>query len=297
MKTTLSASLFPPPTAFQSQCHSRQRLDTASSSQADIYLMTKEGDTINIQGGISDSSHQKMTSYGAIEKSMNEAMTVEKYSITVNGDLNEQELADLLRLLDTLSTIAEDFFTGHTEAALAGANTIGDMGSIAKLEANFSQTTAIRTFLKGPHPMPDMQDMLMDEVWASNRPAEDEEGGKFISMALQAQWQQFIEYFNNREDQEQKVARTNQKPHELTQNADRMQNNKKSHGRHETAKQMFHEAKNTMSKNPRLTPLIPSIAHHAIDKSIQSLTKNADWYAIANSVKDQFSKEYSDWLI
>jgi hypothetical protein len=295
MKTTLSATHFSPSAAQQSQW--QQQLNTANSTRADISLVTREGDRITINSAVSDSSRHQMTSYDTIEKSLSQAITVEKYSITVAGDLNDQELADLANLLDKLGSIADDFFSGDAEKAVTGAIAIGDMGSITKLEANFAQTTAIQTYLIGPHPMPDMQGLLLDEIFASPNLIQDRDGRESVSTALQAQWQQFLEYFDKRENLELLATHTREKTHDMQQNAKNMLKNKRARDKQETAKQMFTEAKNTITENPRLTPLIPSLSDLAINKTLHGLGRKTELYTLANNLKDQFSKEYSNWLI
>nr|MBF0221727.1 hypothetical protein [Desulfobulbaceae bacterium] len=293
MKTALSSSLYTPPLANQSQW--QQQLNASNSKAADITLLTKEGDKITIQSGVLEKSRQQMSSYESIERSLAQEVTVEKFSFTVEGDLNEQELADLTTLLDKLTTIADDFYTGDTNEAIAGAMAIGDMGTIARLEANFSQTTAISNYLKGPHPMPDMQDLLLDDVFASMQKNELNKED-MASKALQAQWQQFIDFLNKR-DQQEHMAKTDQKNYESDENQKYISRSDRSHNRNKTAKQMFNEVEKTVTKNPRLTPLVTSVAEHAIDKAANNHEKNTHQELVTRRLKDQFGQEYSNWLI
>lgn len=293
MKTALSSSVYTPPNALQSQW--QQQLNASNSKAADINLITKEGDRITIQSGVIEKSRQQMSSYEKVENSLAQDIKVEKFSFTVEGDLNEQELADLAALLDKLTVIADDFYSGDSSAAVSGAMDIGDMGSIAKLEANFSQTTALGYYLKGPHPMPDIQDMLMDDVFASTAKHNTNEGD-FASKAIQAQWQQFMDYFNKRDEQEH-IAQTNHNKHQSHESSKHNFEMDRSHNRHKTAKHMFNEAEKTVTKNPRITPLIPSVADLAVDKALNKYGQNQNHEALASHLKDQFSQEYSNWLI
>lgn len=281
MKTALSPAHRSPFIPQHSQM--QQQLKTSDSSMANISFVTKEGDTISIHSDTLNKSIATLAASDTTQTLQTQGVTRDQFSLSVNGDLNDEELADLAQLLDKLGAIADDFYSGDMNGAVIGAMDIGDMGSIAKLEANFSHTTAIQGYLQGAsHPVPDMQDMLFDELLANTEQNPNPEQG--ITDMLQAQWKQFLDYFNSRNENDSTIADSNeQEPEQID--------------KRQTAAQMFDAAKQTMTKHPRLTPLIPSVADLAIDKNFNTFRLPPTDNAEAKTIKDYFSKEYSNWLI
>lgn len=279
MKTALSSL---PSSSYNQNQTQFYQTRSAETRQADIKFETREGDLVTISQGTSSQAQQtKRTSSDGFEKTLTEQLSSSQFTLAVQGDLNEQELADLSTLLDKLSLIATDFFAGDINNAVSGALNIGEMGTISSLEATFAHTTSQSSFLKGPHPIPDLGNFMNDGLFAAGLSENNKGGQGAIVDTLQAQWKQFLEYFDERSTNEAVLNRPEDKKTERTDHI----------------RQMLTESKNEMSKHPRLTPFIPALANQAIDKSAERHGVTAHGREQANRLKDRFAQEYINWLI
>ncbi|TCS42439.1 DUF5610 domain-containing protein [Reinekea marinisedimentorum] len=109
------------------------RLDISSSyyqSQTfSLDIKTSEGDTIQIRSATEDSGYFESLSRG---RSLSTQWTTESssgYSLYIEGDLNEQELADLDALLADVNSLANEFYNGSLDTAFEMASSIGIDGS------------------------------------------------------------------------------------------------------------------------------------------------------------------------
>jgi len=285
MKTSLDtalSSLPPQPQALgrtQDIVHERYRSQTQDVS---ISLTTDEGDLITIrQSAMAEHMNAKYKDGEGLRK-IDARLSASSMSFEVQGDLNEEELADLSKLLNNLSGIASDFFKGNMNKAIEGAMNIGDMGSFNSLEATFSRTSVLASYLEVPHPLPSFgryqDDPLLHE--AQDQPAKA--NGSSMMSALTAQWQQFI---NSLSDQEEATI--------ISQAGDSSVNSASDAG-----KKMFERAKDTMLEHPRLTPLMPSVADLAVDQAIrQHGPRHYNANQWAQDISNSFNKELNSWLL
>ena len=104
-------------------------LNTSSSLQASLqtydYLGRTQGQTVAARG----EEFQLSTSSG--------------YALTVEGTLDEEELADIGQLLNTLSAVSEDFVAGKRQDGLQHLTQLEDLDSIVSFEASFSYTRRV----------------------------------------------------------------------------------------------------------------------------------------------------------
>lgn len=114
--------------------------------------------------------------------------TAEAMGFSVQGDLNEQELADITRLVGELTSIASDFFSGDYDGALTRAMDFGDlsMGSVSSLSASFSSETVIQTRISSYEALPAKADDLSDALGT-----DASEELKYAEL-LKARWQQIL---------------------------------------------------------------------------------------------------------
>lgn len=260
-------------------------------SAADISFTTAEGDVVTI------SNYQEQAYALASEKwasplqqGMNftaSALSVDASSLSVQGDLNEEELADIQNLLTDLSSIAEQFFSGNLAEAMDQAMNIGEMGSISQLSASFSYNASwsASSQITDYHPVPaseDGGDSLAD-VFAGLPEIVDQahtDEMKYAEM-LQAQWQQIKEFL------EAKTADPVTTTDSVTPQDD-----------DETlpaARQMMNRMRETVAKHPRLAPFGLSLAHEAIDNKTDGLQYPA-LSSQKNMLKDNFLQEFTDWM-
>jgi len=132
---------------------SSQRLDSkvsAVSAAADLSgrlsVTTAEGDTVTLTADIEaryravNYQAKTETEQGTAEVAATsvEASLKKQYGVTVEGDLNEQELHDLERLFRKVSNIFRKFFNGQDDDALAKtaklADKFGGLSSLSGLD-------------------------------------------------------------------------------------------------------------------------------------------------------------------
>lgn len=259
-------------------------------SEANILFTTAEGDVVTIS-----SYHEQAYSLASekwsspLQQGMNftaSALNADSLSISVEGNLNEEELADIQNLMGDLTSIAENFFSGDLVKAMNEAINIGDMGSIARLSASFSYNTnwAASSQITDFHPIPaseQLGDSLAD-IFAELPEIVDQahtDEMKYAEM-LQAQWKQIKEFL------EAKKADTVPTPDPLPNQDDE---------NIPVARQMMNRMRETVARHPRLAPFGPSLAHEAINNKSESMQHPA-LFSQKNILKDNFLQEFTDWM-
>jgi len=250
-----------------------------------ITLTTLEGDTVTLSQQSSSTRYRQESLTSDTYRLSEKAVGLDSMSIAVQGDLNQQELDDLARLFDDLGAIANNFFTGHLEEAVNGAMIIGDMGTISSLEATFTQSSILSSHLAGPHPMPSslpgsdaliypsLDSKLPDSANASPVPAPSP-----IDITS-AQWRQFLH--NVRREPTTGSPPSSAPP---------------TH-QHRTAKDMLERAKETLATNPRLMPLLPSIATLAVNRTAEKYHPPETATLLAQSTIAKFNTLLADWVL
>ena len=284
MKTSLDT--YQPPTSFpllptntKSNLFAHERY-RAQTQGVNISLTTQEGDQITISQNTSieqlKAKYKSDTGLSKIEASLTSA----NMSFSVKGDLNDQELADLSKLLNNLSGIADDFFKGNLTQAMTDALDIGDMGSINTLDATFTRTSALSTYLEVPHPIPSFAEQQNNPLLQEfhDKPAKSKGPSQLDTMA--AQWRQFLDSLT------EKDSLPSQQTSALPANSAAP-----------IGKQMLDLARETMSTHPRLTPLIPSVVGMAIDQALQQYSQDLNSSQSAQKISRDFTKELNSWFL
>lgn len=162
----------------------------AGFAQTFVDITTSEGDKVTLQHS---TSHMTLSQDVQWQNNKSQGMTLtsrsladKSFSYTVQGDLNDQELKDIGELFDALSFIADDFYQGHLDDAMAGALNIGDLGSLSSLVATFSKTEISAGQITNQHPY----------AMADLAGADNEE--QAIARHRQAQWQQILSYLEKK---------------------------------------------------------------------------------------------------
>jgi hypothetical protein len=218
----------------------------ASFEKTFINITTRDGDTVTIKRSTShaalsqNASWQNSNSQGIAYSG--QILDSHDFSYSIQGDLSAEELQDLGELFDTLSLIAEDFFQGNVDEAVAGALNIGDMGSLSSLSATFSKSEITASRLASTHP------------YAKQNSIKNEGEENAIARQRQAQWQQILTYFETREPLSE---------HTAEKDAPEI----KDH-----AQEMLAKIKQTLERHQRLAPLIQKLTEKAIANQ-QALTK------------------------
>ncbi|NOS76859.1 MAG: hypothetical protein HOP35_02830 [Nitrospira sp.] len=158
-------TLFDPSKFFQAPAADPshpQRLDTkvsAVSAAADLSgrlsVTTADGDKITLTADFE--ARYRAVSYQAQAQTENgtaqvsatsiEASLKKQYGVTVEGDLNEQELHDLEKLFRKVSNIFRKYFRGQDDEALAKtarlADKFGGLSSLSSLDLNVERSVTV----------------------------------------------------------------------------------------------------------------------------------------------------------
>lgn len=110
------------------------------ATSADLSLVTREGDRVRISFGseqfAAGSRTQTRRTEGAVMQQLSlTAIAASRYSISIEGDLNEDELKAIQKLTELIDPLAGDFFAGRelnlSEAATALAGNLGEVSELA----------------------------------------------------------------------------------------------------------------------------------------------------------------------
>lgn len=247
---TPSQSLYVSQTGYQTQ-------------QTSISMKTAEGDVVTISGFAAAGSQVEQSAWRkAMETGYSfteAAMQSTSLQMTVQGDLNAEELQDINNLLGDLQQISSTFFAGDSAQAMQDALAIGDMGSIQELQASFEYTAFASSQYAYQHPLPakfDDQFQKMQEELASQSTSLETP----LDQMLQAQWAQ-IEDFLNQQDEENQ-------PQPAPPNAQTAQTTQAAPSADSSLETFMAAMKDridaTIAKHPRLSPFALPVARKAL---------------------------------
>ncbi len=245
-----------------------------------ISITTDEGDIVTFnQSSLAAFKMSSETISSPLAHGMTFAATAvmsESMSFSVEGDLNDQELADIASLYESLTDIASDFFNGDYGKAMVGAMSIGDMGSLSHLEASFTQTQITSTQITTHHALPSDSEGFVNALKNSDLPKDDEMIQE--QDLLTARWQQITDFLDQQNKELQQRTMKDEK-----------------YGKHPAA--MMKEIANTIEEHPRLAPFAIPLA----DKAVTEVAKESELSPIQNMAqkhffKDDFLKQFHNWL-
>lgn len=285
MKTSFDPTSLPSPHPLPPRPQAMQGTNEQYRSQSqeiNITLTTKEGDRITISQGATAARHSITTQGKGGMRALTESVMAAGMSMQLQGDLNPQEINDLIGVFQDLSGIATNFFSGNLDQAVKGAANIGDMGSISELNATFSRTSVLAERLQGAHPLPSLFDIPKDQLLPEPTPPAPQEtnGGPVLSAALPALWQQFIDELINL-DTPPPPPPADPLPQAAPQTGD----------------QLLARSRETMNDHPRLTPLMPSLASLAIDQASRQFAQGQPLNQMAKELNDSFRNAFNNWVL
>ena len=112
--------------------------ESSSSRLFNLQLVTADGDKVNIRS-YGDYGQRSQTSEGASQ--YNES-SLSRFKLTVEGDLDTEELKAINALLGRVTDVAETFFSGDITAAFDQALELGiESDEIARFAVNLQQTS------------------------------------------------------------------------------------------------------------------------------------------------------------
>ena len=122
-----------------------QRASVDVQASAGISLVTADGDKVTLNA--SSSLKASLQTYDCLGRTRGQTVaardekfqlsTSSGYALTVEGTLDEEELADIEGLLNTLSAVSQDFVAGKSQNGLKHLTQLDDLDSITSFEASF----------------------------------------------------------------------------------------------------------------------------------------------------------------
>lgn len=240
---------------------SKTRQSSTHKQSAEISFTTKEGDLVTL------SSHQEraaqLTSQGG-DHGNNSRFTAailesDSFAVTVQGDLNPEELKDIKEFMVKLGEIASDFFSGDLGQALAGAHRLGPLGgSLSRLEAEFSRSSSrsSQSQLSSNHPLPARADLPAMDRELGALAAQQEE---LYKDTIQGRWRQIVEF----------LKQTQLRPAPATDPGEKRQTPPAASA---PLARIVAEANSFLGNNPRLSPFLLPLAKRALEQSFAQLT-------------------------
>lgn len=136
------------PSAAQGPSETYLRAERFSNSESfSLQLVTQEGDTVEITFG---SESQLQQAYGARNSARGseeyfslESRSSSEFGFSVQGDLNTEELDAIIGLVQDVSSLADDFFSGNLQSAWEQAGDLAfDSSQLASMDLSLEQSTS-----------------------------------------------------------------------------------------------------------------------------------------------------------
>ncbi|MEK9629245.1 MAG: hypothetical protein VW455_09520 [Nitrospinota bacterium] len=118
----------------------------SASVSSELNIRTQEGDLVNLSFSNEQSLQESRTQiqsseYGTYQEISTVARAASSYSISVQGDLNEEELAAINKLAAEISPIASEFFaSGEFDFENSGDVLSANLGVIQEVELELERT-------------------------------------------------------------------------------------------------------------------------------------------------------------
>lgn len=132
----------------QALSHQQVALSAEVKQSSGLVLRTQEGDVVNLsfnsREAYSESAQKTGYSDGTTVQAFSAtALAASKYSMTVQGDLNEEELAAIDKLAQAVAPIAQSFFSGSAiDTGKVTESLQGSLGTVQEMELKLEQTVS-----------------------------------------------------------------------------------------------------------------------------------------------------------
>jgi len=127
------------------------RLSVSEEQQADVDIVTAEGDRVTLSSdyraaaSLATYEHLALSDsgYRHIEAQMLTFQMEQEIAVTVEGDLNPQELADIKALLSDLGEMFKEFLTSGGQEPLGVDENFSKLSSLKSVQAQFEYSTSV----------------------------------------------------------------------------------------------------------------------------------------------------------
>lgn len=275
----------------------------ARTQSTSFSLTTAEGDLVTLSSLSQNYQYtQAIGWFNPASSGVNYAgssTSAEAMGISVQGDLNEQELADITRLVGELTSIASSFFSGDYESAMIKAMDFGDipMGSVSALSATFSRQTVTQTRITSHSPLPAMADLKgIYDTLGTNTSGEPD-----YATVLEARWQQILKALDEMKAQEMDglfARRMDPKPLPATGMAAEPHALPAMPPEEHAARQMVSHMGQLLTDHPKLTPFAKALGATAMDTAARHTEQGLpDTARALGDLKTAFLTQLHQWFL
>jgi hypothetical protein len=146
-----SSSADPQLTAGAFRSSNLTRLDASTDTQTDLTVITAGGDRVTLSAesllrasyaevNYQSTDQQSRLDFHATDSQVQVGNSIE---VSVQGQLDQQEQADLQLLVGKLEKVVKQFLGGDTGGAVSQALQIGDLGTVASFQLHVQQSEQI----------------------------------------------------------------------------------------------------------------------------------------------------------
>jgi hypothetical protein len=154
-------------------------LESLKKETQDITLTTKEGDTVMISAFSQTKSSYMGFDYTELVKGKmssaktetGSASTENEFEMTVKGDLNEEEMADIKKIIGQLDQIMNDLVSGDMKSVIPRAmgvidntDTISGLSAVLKYEQKVSVEQSLSTRVTGDNLLSEVVAKITDQI-------------------------------------------------------------------------------------------------------------------------------------
>ncbi|MCX5876345.1 MAG: hypothetical protein NT087_08670 [Deltaproteobacteria bacterium] len=300
-------------TDYQSLYSARSGKSTFEQTLAQVQstsfsLTTAEGDQVTLSGLSQNYQYtQAIGWFNPASSGVNYASSstsAQAMGISVQGDLNEQELADITRLVGELTSIASTFFSGDQQGAIAKAMDFGNMsmGSVSSLSASFSRQTVSQTQITSHQPLPAMEDLkdpkLKDlyDTLGTNTSGEPD-----YATVLEARWQQILKALDEMKAKEMDglfARRMDPTPLPVTGVNTEPPALPAVPPEERVARQMLSHMEQLLTDHPKLTPFAKALGATAMDTAARQPEQGLpDTARALGDLKNAFLNQLHQWFL
>ncbi len=300
-------------TDYQSLYSARSGKSTFEQTLAQVQstsfsLTTAEGDRVTLSGLSQNYQYTQAVGWFSPASSgvnyTSSATSADAMGISVQGDLNEQELADITRLVGELTSIASTFFSGDQQGAITKAMDFGQMsmGSISSLAASFSRQTVSQTQLTSHQPLPamaDLNDLKLKDLYA--KLGTEQSGEPDYATVLEARWQQILKALDEMKAKEMDglfAQRMEPKPVAVAEVKAEPPSLPSVPTEKHLARQMVSHMEQLLSDHPKLTPFAKALATTAMDTAARQTDQGlTDTASALSELKTAFLNQLHQWFL
>jgi hypothetical protein len=164
------------------------RVKASTETHADLTVLTAGGDRVTLSAeSLLRASYASVDSQSSdpqlnvsLHATASEVRRSNSFVVSVEGQLDQQEEADLQRLVSKLQNVVKDFLGGDLDGAVSKALQVGDLGTVSGFQLNVQESEQISVLREHRVFTPDSVDVMSPQ-----NPFTDSTGGNLPNLVTQ----------------------------------------------------------------------------------------------------------------